>query len=269
MNNGVTTVFDVVSKVLSTVCQSLQIPVMIILILMMACAVAIIGWIIAEFFTERRHMKVKLPALLDEIRSDTKPVDEVIENSGLLKTQKAAVLEVTKHPEFTEVMRESLADSMIEEEQARYDKTLKATNLMAKLGPILGLMGTLIPLGPGIIALGQGDTYTLSVSLLTAFNTTIAGLCVSAVAICISTIRGNWYGKYMSALETVMDCVLEMQRIKDVPEVKVDISKMSDAQKKVLEQRIATQTIKEVNTSVRDRKKAEKGEKETKSVEKK
>lgn len=39
---------------------------------------------------------------------------------------------------------------------------------------MLGLLGTLIPLGPGIIALGQGDTQTLSTSLLTAFDTTIA-----------------------------------------------------------------------------------------------
>lgn len=256
-NSGVTTVFDVVSKVLSTVCESLQIPVMILLILLMCSAIAIIGWIIAEFFTERKHMKLKLPELLDEIRSDIRPVEDTISGSGLLKTQKAALIEVTKHPEFTEVMRESLADSLIEEEQARYDKTLKVTNLIAKLGPTLGLMGTLIPLGPGIIALGQGDTYTLSTSLLTAFNTTIAGLCVSAVAICVSTIRGNWYGRYMSALETVMDCVLEMQRIKDVPEVKVDLSNMSEEQQKVLEKRIVTQTFKEVNTSVSNKKKAE------------
>lgn len=250
-NSNVTTVFDGVSKVLQTVCQSLQIPVMIILILMIAGTLVVIGWVIAEYFTEHRHMKIKLPELMDEIRSDRRPIDETILGSGLLKTQKEAVTELTKHPEFTEVMRESLADNLIEEEQSRYDKILKTTNLLAKLGPTLGLMGTLIPLGPGIIALGQGDTYTLSTSLLTAFNTTIAGLCVSAVAICVSSIRGNWYSNYMSILETTMDCVLEMQREKDAPEVKVDISKLSDEQLRVLEKRIEGQTVKEVNSSRR------------------
>lgn len=261
-NNSITPVFDVVSKVLNTVCQSLQIPVMIILIFLMAAALVVVGWVIAEFFTEHRHMQLKLPELMDEIRSDIRPIDEVIEESGLLKTQKTAIIEITKHPEFTEVMRESLADNLIEEEQSKYDKTLKITNLMAKLGPTLGLMGTLIPLGPGIIALGQGDTYTLSTSLLTAFNTTIAGLCVAAIAICISTVRGGWYGKYMSILETVMDCILEMQKLKDVPEVKVNISEMSDQQKEILENRIATQMVKEANISRRDRMKAAKEMKE-------
>lgn len=262
--NSIQSVFDVVSKVLSTVCQAMEVPVMIILVLLIAAALFIVGWILSEFFTERRHMKLKLPELMDEIRSDIKPFDEVISGSGLLKTQKEAVLELTKHPEFTQVMRESLADSLIEEEQARYDKTLKVTNLLAKLGPTLGLMGTLIPLGPGIIALGQGDTYTLSTSLLTAFNTTIAGLMVAAISICVSTIRGSWYSRYMSILETVIDCVLEMQTVKDVPEVNVDISKLSADQMSILEKRLVAQTAKAVNTSRHVKTKKEGGKVEKK-----
>lgn len=54
---------------------------------------------------------------------------------------------------------------------------------------MLGLLGTLIPLGPGIIALGQGDTQTLSTSLLTAFDTTIAGLCAAAVCLVVTTLQ--------------------------------------------------------------------------------
>ena len=80
---------------------------------------------------------------------------------------------------------------------------------------MFGLLGTLIPLGPGIIALGQGDTMTLSQSLMTAFDTTIAGLIVAAIAIVISTIRRCWYNNYISVLETVMDCVVEMEKNSD------------------------------------------------------
>lgn len=64
-------------------------------------------------------------------------------------------------------------------------------------------------LGPGIIALGQGDTQTLSTSLLTAFDTTIAGLCAAAVCLVVTTLRKRWYGGYMADLETLMDCVCE------------------------------------------------------------
>ena len=80
--------------------------------------------------------------------------------------------------------------------------------LLARLAPMFGLLGTLIPLGPGIIALGQGDTYTLSTSLLTAFDTTIAGL----VAAAISTIRRGWYREYASILEAVSETLLELEK---------------------------------------------------------
>lgn len=41
-----------------------------------------------------------------------------------------------------------------------------------QLGPILGLLGTLIPLGPGLAALGSGDIVTLAEALTVAFDTT-------------------------------------------------------------------------------------------------
>ena len=71
---------------------------------------------------------------------------------------------------------------------------------------MFGLMGTLIPLGPGLIALGQGDTKTLSSSLLIAFDTTVAGLISAAVSYIISSVRNRWYEEYMVNLETVMEC---------------------------------------------------------------
>lgn len=201
-----------INNILHSVTNVLQIPVVIVLLLFIALTIIAIGGIIGEFFSEHKHMSVHLPKLLDDIRNQYKDIAETISASGLLKTQKSALIEVTKHKEFTPLMREALAENLLEEEQGRYDKKVKYTDMLAKLAPMLGLMGTLIPLGPGIIALGQGDTYTLSLSLQTAFDTTIAGLCVAAVAIIISAIRKRWYNKYMSVLETVMDCVVEMEK---------------------------------------------------------
>jgi biopolymer transport protein ExbB/TolQ len=105
--------------------------------------------------------------------------------------------------------RESLAGSLLSQERGHYDLRVRITDLVMRLGPMFGLLGTLIPLGPGIIALGRGDTYTLSTSLLTAFDTTIAGLIAAAVATVISTIRKRWYARYMGQLESVTECLLE------------------------------------------------------------
>lgn len=205
----------ILGKVLHSMTSVLQIPVVIILILFIAAILVATGWIISEYMNEHKHMQVQLPKLLDEIRAGEQPIEEIIGTSGLLKTQKEALIEITKHSDFNDLMLESLAANLLEREQERYDAKLKPTDLLSKLGPMFGLLGTLIPLGPGIIALGQGDTMTLSQSLMTAFDTTIAGLIVAAIAIVISTIRRGWYNNYMSVLETVMDCVVEMEKNSD------------------------------------------------------
>lgn len=199
------------------VASAMQTPVILILMLLLAFTVFLIGWVIVEFFTERRLLKAKLPALVDAL-NETKNREETkacVAKSGLLKRQRAALTELLSHPELTPLMRESLAVRIVTEEQSYYDVRLKTSDLVARIAPLLGLLGTLIPLGPGIIALGQGDTMTLSSSLLTAFDTTILGLISAAAAMVISTIRKNWYNNYMSVLETAAECILEVEKRND------------------------------------------------------
>ena len=96
---------------------------------------------------------------------------------------------------------------------------------------MFGLMGTLIPLAPGLIALGQGDTKTLSDSLLIAFDTTVAGLISAALSLFISSVRKSWYAGYSSSLEAVMDAVLDCEEAGDGPpqKIKVKVSKTGGA----------------------------------------
>lgn len=198
------------TSLMRTISESLRYPVIIVLLILVALSIFMVGTLIAEIFTEHRHLNVVMPKLVDEIRSSDTPLDEIIEKSGLLKSQKQILLEITKHPELNDEMLEALATRLMEEESSKYEKRVMVTDLMAKLGPMFGLLGTLIPLGPGIIALGQKDTYTLSQSLLVAFDTTVLGLITAAVALVISTIRKKWYRNYMSILNTLTECVLEV-----------------------------------------------------------
>lgn len=200
------------SQILRSMSSGLKVPVLFLLVVLAACTVVLIGTLIAEIFTEHRYLKVNMPKLVDKIRDSEEPVDDTIKNGGLLKRQKKALLEITAHKELTDTMRESLAVRLLTQEQAVYDKRTKFSDMIAKLGPILGLLGTLIPLGPGLIALGQGDTYTLSNALLTAFDTTVAGLICAAAALVVSAVRKGWYNNYMSVLETTMECVLEEEK---------------------------------------------------------
>ncbi len=155
-------------------------------------------------------MKVKLPEVLNELEKREKSAEEIIAESGLLKRQKRALAIVLEQRELTPLKREALAGELMEMESQHYELRVKITDLISRLGPMFGLLGTLIPLGPGIIAMGRGDTYTLSESLLTAFDTTIAGLIAAAVATVLSQIRKRWYSHYMGQLSVVMESLLEV-----------------------------------------------------------
>ncbi len=136
-----------------------------------------------------------------------------IARSGLLRRQKELLLELTGHGELTPPMREAMAAQLLDAEEEHWRGIVRLTDLIARLGPMFGLLGTLIPLGPGIIALGNGDTFTLSRSLLTAFDTTVAGLLAAAVAAVISAVRRRWYRRSESELETAAECLLENMKL--------------------------------------------------------
>lgn len=197
------------SDTLRAIASAMQEPVMIILLAMIALTIIMAGTLIAELFTERIHMKAKLPKLLNALQGSERSLEDIISHSGLLKRQKKALLTVCRQKELTPLKRESLAGELLEAERAHYELRTKITDLIMRLGPMFGLLGTLIPLGPGIIALGRGDTYTLSTSLLTAFDTTVAGIIAAAAATLISAVRKRWYARYMSQLGSVMECLLE------------------------------------------------------------
>ena len=196
-------------NVLRAMASSLQTPVIVLLIALVVVIVVIVGMLIAEVFTERLQFKVSLPRLVDDLRYSADTV-AVIERSELLRRQKNALLELLSHPDIDEASRESLAVNLVAQEQAHFDIRVKVTETIAKVAPMLGLMGTLIPLGPGLIAIGEGNTEVLSQSLLIAFDTTILGLIVAAVALVVSVIRKTWYAKYMAAFESAAECTLQI-----------------------------------------------------------
>lgn len=203
---------ETVQDILRVISATMQTPTIIVLIILIAVAVVMLGSILAEFLTDHRKLKAKIPELIDEFQGKgSAQMEELVQNAGLLKRQKKALLQLIKRINYSDNTREALARQLIADEEFRYNRITKVTDIVARVAPMFGLMGTLIPLGPGLIALGQGDTKTLSDSLLIAFDTTVAGLIAGAVSYVVSGIRKNWYEKYMVALETLMETVLEEQ----------------------------------------------------------
>lgn len=196
-------------QILNTVGQAIRMPCSIVLLCLMVVAVWQMGSFIAEYVFERRKLKVDIPSLLEEINRKEKSIDILIDESGLLKRHKAALHALEQAKGMSKASMIALAQRLIATEETWDEKTTAITDLGSRLGPMFGLLGTLIPLGPGILALGQGDTATLAGSIGVAFDSTIAGLISAAIMLVISNIRKRWYGDDIVSLESVMECILE------------------------------------------------------------
>ena len=108
--------------------------------------------------------------------------------------------------------RETIADKLVERREELIHKKLRRTDIIARIGPTLGLMGTLIPLGSGLAALKTGDINVLADSLTVAFDTTVVGIGSGALAYFISKIRGDWAEQYMTNLDVLIDSVLNFMK---------------------------------------------------------
>jgi biopolymer transport protein ExbB/TolQ len=82
-------------------------------------------------------------------------------------------------------------------------RKLERTRALVRVGPALGLMGTLIPLSPALAGLADGNVAQLSSNLRVAFSVTVVGLLIGAVAFVISLVRDRFYGQDLSDLEFV------------------------------------------------------------------
>ncbi|MGI6605050.1 MAG: MotA/TolQ/ExbB proton channel family protein [Firmicutes bacterium] len=199
------------TDMLHGVSRGLLIPTITILLILLAVAVVELGGLLVELLTERRRQKVNVPQLIHTFQSeDSDEILAAIEASCLFRRQKAVLGELIRHAKLPTASLRALARHLLATEEDYYARTTDRTDLVARLAPMFGLMGTLIPLGPGIIALGQGDTQTLAASLLIAFDTTVVGLAAAGIAFVISRLRRRWYEDRLATLSALMESLLEV-----------------------------------------------------------
>lgn len=84
-------------------------------------------------------------------------------------------------------------------------KRLERTRILVRVGPMLGLMGTLIPLSPALVGLATGNVEELSVNLVTAFSVTVIGLLIGGIAFVISIMRDRMYSQDISDMEYMLE----------------------------------------------------------------
>lgn len=205
---------DMFDSTMHAVTQCLLTPVLIVLSLFFIYALINMGILLAEYY-KRRKQGFEIKQFINQILAvkDPKNDDEIIkiiEAGNIPKRHKEVLKTLAGSSNVSSEFRESLAIKMVEDEGLWASKKLERTDIIAKISPAIGLMGTLIPLGPGLTALGEGDIQTLAQHLLIAFDAAVLGMAAAAVAFITSKIRRRWYEEEISNLETLVDTILEI-----------------------------------------------------------
>ncbi|MEA4956500.1 MAG: MotA/TolQ/ExbB proton channel family protein, partial [Methanobrevibacter sp.] len=198
---------DILTSGLNVISQSLLIPVIVILLIFVVYAVITLGGLISEYTSRKKIPANTIKDLIYDISAseNSEEVKKVISESIIPKSQKNILIELASSESLKEKSRQALANKYIESEENHIDKIVEKTDIVTRIGPTLGLMGTLIPMGPGLAALGSGDVNALSQAIIVAFDTTVVGIGAGAVGYLVSKIRRRWYDDYLSNLDALSD----------------------------------------------------------------
>lgn len=85
--------------------------------------------------------------------------------------------------------------------ERRAHRRIERADILTRSAPMLGLMATLISLGPGLTALSGGELKVLAEAMHTAFDTTVLGLAAGLVGFVVGRLRRRWYDEALSRWE--------------------------------------------------------------------
>ncbi len=204
---------DLLTSVLDIISQGLQIPVIIFLILFAIIALVLLGSLISEYVHRKNVSNVEMKRMIKELSkaNSASEMTNIINGAEIPESQKEDLSEIIES-EMDYESRVALSKKLVDSREKKLAKKLQLPDIITRIGPTLGLMGTLIPMGPGLAALGSGDIVTLSNAIIVAFDTTVVGIGAGALAYVISKIRRRWYGEYIANLDVLTDIVLTRLR---------------------------------------------------------
>jgi biopolymer transport protein ExbB/TolQ len=197
---------DFIYQAVFTAASVLELPVIILALASLAWLVVEAGAFVVELARRngRRLARITEATMKSDValrRGDrvgaTDGIRPVARNRSMMR-----VLEV-----FTASAGTPGGETRMSKELADFDfscqRRLGRTRLLVRLGPALGLMGTLIPLAPALQGLAKGDIAVLSDNLRVAFSVTVLGILIGVVAFALSLVRERLYGQDYSDLEYV------------------------------------------------------------------
>ena len=188
---------DQISQILFLVSDSLLIPDIIVLLILFVRALLLSGSFYNQFITKYKNQR-QLSPILETLSLESLPrLQEALpekDNSLFVKYLRKILLRPTDG---------AYADYMISNFENEAEKDIVTSKLLSKVGPVLGLIGTLIAMSPALTGLSQGDISKMASNMQVVFATTVVGLVVSLVGLITLQFKQRWYAKEVNQLDYI------------------------------------------------------------------
>lgn len=188
---------ELISKVLFWVANSLLIPDIIILLFLFARSLLLIGSFYNQFITKRKNDK-ELNVIIKSLDVDS--IDKL--QTALPEKDNSLFVKYLRDLLNTKA-NEDYADFQISNFEGAAEKDVSLSKILAKMGPVLGLIGTLIAMSPALVGLSTGDIAGMAYNMQVVFATTVVGLVVSAVGLVTLQFKQRWYAQDVNNLDYV------------------------------------------------------------------
>lgn len=196
---------NVISNILYWISTGLLVPVIVLLIYFFIRAIMLIGEFFGQYMSER-----KTAAMLDGKVKSLAP-GGVPDFIASLPDKHIPVLETLKEIGAS-ASNPARLDMLVADYELAAERDVASAKTLTKMGPILGLMGTLIPMGPALVGLASGDIASMAYNMQVAFATTVVGLVVSAIGFITQQAKERWARHNLVILDFVVDTLTEGKR---------------------------------------------------------
>ena len=191
------------SQVLFWVANSLLIPDIIMLLLLFIRSLLLIGGIYNQYMAKRRNdsrfntlIRELTPEGIDGLRQALPARD-----NSLYMRYLRDLLTSPPSPDYS--------DYLIAGFENEAEKDVVLSKLLTKIGPVLGLVGTLIAMSPALVGLSTGDIGGMAYNMQVVFATTVVGLVISGVGLVSLQLKQRWYAQEVNNLDYVSRKLIE------------------------------------------------------------
>lgn len=193
-----------ISDILYWISTGLLVPVIVLLIFFFGRALLLIGSFFGQYLAIRRTESL-ITKELDGLNKDN------VSTLSERLPKKNPSLVVTSMNRLLMADSAAMRQRLLSDFEIAADKDLSTSKTLSKMGPMLGLMGTLIPMGPALVGLSTGDIASMAYNMQVAFATTVVGLFAAAIGFITQQVKQRWYLQDMTNLEFVAELLIEKQ----------------------------------------------------------